>query len=449
MDVEPGAVEGAVRGDRGEHLADGSDSALARGLRTLHDQGGRAHAHDHAVASAVEGQGRILHPLVGGRRARSQEAGADPLHQEVGGGVVGGDDDHAATAPGPDPVLGQAHRLGRARAGRVHLGVGSAGADVLGELRVAHGEDAEQEATIEDEAVLAQQGFRLLDPTVELGEGRGRRPASVESRPQVPQQGELLPATAVLVVARHVLGEGVEAGEGGSEDDPGVVAQRVGKGPAVGQRRPAGRRLVAHHERDARVAQGLEARPDREPGHDVEGGDPLGGDAELLLQVEGPRPAGQLDDVGDVVDGLEARLAHLALDQAHDVLVRHAAPHVASARAPMSCSPRRRRPAFESSKTRGRPGRPRPQPVMTTGSSDLGSGAGSAAVEREAALQELGEQAAQLLMAIRVQGRGRHRRRARGDRPRCDRARRCRRCARRPAAPQPLRVVAPRPSPAA
>ena len=183
------------------------------------------------------------------------------------------------------------------------------------------GEDAEEEAAIEDEALLLQERVLVLDPPVELREGgRGR---SRELLSQVPEQGEPFAACPVHVEAREVGGEGVEAGEGGSEDDAGVVAERVGQHEAVGEGRPLRGRLVAHHERKARVAQGVEAGPDGEPGDDVEGGNPLGGDAELLLQVEGARLAGELDHLGHAVDRLEVRLALLALDEAHDVLVRH------------------------------------------------------------------------------------------------------------------------------
>ena len=96
------------------------------------------------------GSGGLLDHFVGGGRAAGQEAGADPLEQMVGGDVVGRDDDHAAAAPGADPVLGQRHGLGGARAGRVDLRVRPAGADEFGELRVAHRQDAEQEAAVED-----------------------------------------------------------------------------------------------------------------------------------------------------------------------------------------------------------------------------------------------------------------------------------------------------------
>ena len=69
----------------------------------------------------------------------------EPTHRQVvGGDVVAGDDDDAAAAPGPDPVLGQGHGLGRAGACGVDLRVGPASADDLGELGVAHRQGPER-----------------------------------------------------------------------------------------------------------------------------------------------------------------------------------------------------------------------------------------------------------------------------------------------------------------
>jgi hypothetical protein len=35
LDVQPGAVEGTVRGDRGQHLADRRDASFGGGIRAL------------------------------------------------------------------------------------------------------------------------------------------------------------------------------------------------------------------------------------------------------------------------------------------------------------------------------------------------------------------------------------------------------------------------------
>ena len=75
-------------------------------------------------------------------------------------------------------------------------------------------------------------------------------------------------------------------------------------------------------ERDAGVAQGVDAGADGELGLPSEGGDPVGVDAELVAEVELAGPAGQLDHVGRAVDRLEAA-AGVALDEPGDVLVEH------------------------------------------------------------------------------------------------------------------------------
>ena len=54
----------------------------------LHDQGGRAGADDHPVPSAVEGQRRVLHHVVGRRGAAGQESRPGPGQQRVRRHVV-------------------------------------------------------------------------------------------------------------------------------------------------------------------------------------------------------------------------------------------------------------------------------------------------------------------------------------------------------------------------
>ena len=81
-----------------------------------------------------------------------------------------------------------------------------------------------------------------------------------------------------------------------------------------------------HDERDTGVAQGVEAGPDGEPGGRVESLVALCVHTEVGDHVERPPPAGQLDHIGLVVDGLEGRLAGFALDQPGDALIDHRAP---------------------------------------------------------------------------------------------------------------------------
>ena len=63
LDIEASTVKRAIGGHRAQHFADGLDSALSRGIQTLNYQGGGAHAHNQAVAAAVERYGGFFHEL--------------------------------------------------------------------------------------------------------------------------------------------------------------------------------------------------------------------------------------------------------------------------------------------------------------------------------------------------------------------------------------------------
>ena len=204
-------MEGAVAGDGREEAADRGDPALAGGLGALDDERRGAHADHHAVTAAVERKGRVLHLLVERGGARGDEPGADPLHHVVGRGVVGRDDQDAAAAAGADPVLGEARGKPHRAAGRVDLRVRAARADQLGELRVPHREDPEEEAAIEGVVLLLEELPEGGDLLVDVGEGlRGDAPGG-EGGAERLQLGEALAALVVDVVALDALGEGVVA----------------------------------------------------------------------------------------------------------------------------------------------------------------------------------------------------------------------------------------------
>ena len=101
------------------------------------------------MTTAVEGQGGFIHLVIDSGGAKSQEARSHPLHETVIGDIVGADHNHTPTATAADPVLGDGDSLSGAGAGGVDLGVGTTGADVFGELAVAHRHDAEEEAAVE------------------------------------------------------------------------------------------------------------------------------------------------------------------------------------------------------------------------------------------------------------------------------------------------------------
>ena len=171
----------------------------------------------------------------------------------VRGGVVGGHDQHAAAAPGADPVLGERDRLRGARAGGVDLRVRPPRPDQLGELRVAHREDAEEEPAVEGVRLLLERALEVVNAPLDLVEHHRIGAVVVEHpRPQRLERGEALAAHVIRGVARDLVGHLLEAGERRGVDHPGVVAQLVRERPAVGKLGALGRGLVAQHERDAR-----------------------------------------------------------------------------------------------------------------------------------------------------------------------------------------------------
>ena len=321
LHIQPGAMERTVRGDGTEHLADRLDTALARRTGALHDQRGRAHAQDHAVPALVERQRRLRHVLVGGRGARREEPCAEPAQQVVARRIVGGDDDHPPAAAGADPVLGERDRLRGARARGVDLGVGAAGPDQLGELRVPHREHTEQEPAVEQVRVHLELVLHVVNATVDLRHGTAGRVGLGHAGTHGLQLVELQPAGSVLLVAAHLVGELLEPGEGAGEDDTGLVAQRVGQAPTLGQLGTQVGGLVALHERDAGVAQCVEPGGDRQLCGASQRRQAVSLHPELGGEVERAGAAGQLDHVGDAVDRFEAGTPRLALGEPHDVLV--------------------------------------------------------------------------------------------------------------------------------
>ena len=259
VDVKPGAVEGGVRRGGAQDLRDGLDAALGCGVGGLDHERGCAHADDHAVAAAVERRGRVFDFRVSRRGSRGQEPGPDPRQQDLGGHVVCGDDDHAARAPRADPVFGHGQGLGSGCASGVDLGVRPPRADQFGELGVPHGQAPENEPPVEFEGLLRQQLAQLGDPLVDFD---GRRFALADLGSHCLQGEQLLPATTVDLIALDVIGEGVIAREGRGEDDAGRVTHRLRQTPAVGQAGADGGLLVAHHQGDTGVAQGVETGAD-------------------------------------------------------------------------------------------------------------------------------------------------------------------------------------------
>ena len=134
------------------------------------------------------------------------------------------DHDDAPAAAGADPVLGEGHALGRRRTGGVDMGVRAAGPDELRELAVAHGEDAEEEATVEDVGIGGDLLVQLADPPLDLAERLGI-PGDLA---QILQGLPLGDTALVGVVPAGLVREAVEAGKALAKMTP--VSSRSGSG---------------------------------------------------------------------------------------------------------------------------------------------------------------------------------------------------------------------------
>ena len=93
---------------------------------------------------------------------------------------------------------------------------------------------------------------------------------------------QLLDPIAIGVVAGELVGEAVAAGEGAGEDDAGLIAQRFGQHPAIGQIFAGAGALEGLHQRDARLAQRVQTGGHGQLRGHVEGLDQLGRHAVLL-----------------------------------------------------------------------------------------------------------------------------------------------------------------------
>ena len=169
--VQARAVEGAVVDFAAEEFYNTTHAALPHGVFAFHDEAASAHAHDGSVATFVEGEGGFFEAVFGGGRADGEETRADPFHHVVAGDVIRANDNDAAAASGANPILGDGNALGGGGAGGVDLGIGAARADVLSELAVPHGKDAEEEAAVKGVRLLRQLVAQLVDAAVDFPGG--------------------------------------------------------------------------------------------------------------------------------------------------------------------------------------------------------------------------------------------------------------------------------------
>ncbi len=132
---------------------------------------------------------------------------------------------------------------------------------------------------------------------------------------QIFQRSQLGAAILPGVVALELVGQAVEARESAGEDNASLVAQCLGQHPAIGQEGALGGLMIALHQRDAGLAQGIESGGDCQLGRDIERLDQLRRHAILFGQVERARPRGQLDHLVGVGDRLESPAAVGAFDE--------------------------------------------------------------------------------------------------------------------------------------
>ena len=249
----------------------------------------------------------------------------------VRGGVVGGHDQHPAAAPGADPVLGERDRLRGARAGGVDLGVRPARPDQLGELRVAHREDAEEEPAVE--------GVRLLLELALAGRGCAARPRRAPPDRCRRGRASWRAATRARRGARGACGPWCSA----------PPRRRSPRGRGRPRRRSPRCRRAARPEatsgraawcpwswscsaaragcpasRSASMPAAIASCVSRPSAASRSSSTP-----NSSTRSNAPARAGELDHVLEVVDRLERGAAVVALDQARDVLVEHLAAQAA------------------------------------------------------------------------------------------------------------------------
>ena len=106
-------------------------------------------------------------------------------------------------------------------------------------------------------SIAARNSSMLPAYLLHQHDGHSSRPPG---RSRFSSIAQLLAAFVIRVVARHLVGKRVVAGKGRGENHAGIVAQRIGQSPTIRQLRAFGRGLIAHDQRDAGVAQRVDAR---------------------------------------------------------------------------------------------------------------------------------------------------------------------------------------------
>ena len=257
--VQPGGVESGVRALGKEQAGQRLHAAGAHEGLVLYHHGHGGSADDKAVAAAVERQGRFGDVLLGGGRARGQEAGHGPFLYLLAGDVVGAYHYHALALARAYPGFGDVDRLGGGGAGRAHVDAGAFGANPLRELAVGYRYHFQQEVLAEGVRVLAGSGLVVREIALQPRAQRGLvRLGGQLVHYLVVNLPQLLGGAArvfMVEVMGHFLDDRLYHGEGRREYHAGLGGHRFGQRPFFGQVAARGGLLVIMDQRQARVLQ--------------------------------------------------------------------------------------------------------------------------------------------------------------------------------------------------
>ena len=230
------------------------------------------------MTARIERKRRLLDLCRCRRSPGGEEARPDPLDEVVACHIVCAHDDHALAASELNPIRSHGDGLGRARTRCIGLSIRSLSADVLGELRVSHAQNLEEEATVE---------VSLTEVTISADE------------------------LCELIVPRERRGE----------DHSRVCAHLLGQLPSRRHLLALAGRVVSLDERNLGVLQRLNARCKGELRRDVQRSNPIGVDAVLLREIKVGFDSSEANDLLALLNSLEGSLTGLGiLMEPNDVL---------------------------------------------------------------------------------------------------------------------------------
>ncbi len=191
---------------------------------------------------------------------------------------------------------------------------------------MAQGEEAKKELAVELVELFlaaAQRGIVLRVPAGELfADALVLHPLD-DRKIKIDQLMPRFCPVLVCKIFRDVVHQVVVSGDRRREYDARVPAHVLLQPPVEGKDAAGGGVLVVLHERDARIVERAQAGGDCELGGDVERFGEVLVHSVLALEIEAAHAAGELHDLGQVVDRVEMRVP-VTLHEPDDVLVEHA-----------------------------------------------------------------------------------------------------------------------------